>query len=452
MSTISIIDPVTRLEGHLKIELEISQNQVMNAKVKGMLYRGFESILRGQAPENAPLITQRICGVCPVSHGQASIQALENVSGWIPDINERHVRDLILGANFIQSHILHFYLLSLMDFTPGPNLSPWNPSWDVDLRPGLEGVMQNLPAAVEARRQAHEMGAIFCGKMPHAASYAAGGTTAKITSKKVEQFKNLLSSIIEFIETRYIPDVETLQAVYPDYYQIGVGPENLLAFGAFHQDDNTLLFQGGTMQNNEIQPLNSFALESISEHVTNSWYAGHESLSPRYSETIPEYPKEGAYSWVKAPRLFDQPFELGPLARMKINNLYSGGISTMDRHMARSREALVIAKQMDLWLENISGGTGHDTGYAQAAGFGLGLTEAPRGALGHWVTIGEDQTIANYQIITPTCWNASPKSDDSVNGPLEQALIGTYIEDKAQPIEAVRIIHSFDPCLACAIQ
>ncbi len=452
MSTLSIIDPVTRLEGHLKVELEINQNQVTDARVRGMLYRGFENILKGQPPENAPLITQRICGVCPVSHGQASILALENASGWTPGTNEMLVRDLILGANFIQSHILHFYLLSLMDFTPGPKMSPWNPSWDVDMRPGLEEISQNLAAAVEARRKAHEMGALFCGKMPHTASYVAGGTTAKITSKKIEKFKSLLSSVIEFIETHYIPDVEALQSVYPDYFEIGAGPENLLAFGVFHKEGSSPLFNGGIMMDNTSRPLYPVDLKSISEHVSSSWYTDHYPQPPKVGSTNPQYPKENAYSWVKAPRLFGKPFELGPLARMKINQLYDGGISTMDRHMARSQETLVIAEQMALWIEDISEGSGHDTGYVQSQGFGLGLTEAPRGALGHWVTIGEDRTITNYQVITPTCWNASPKNDAGVNGPLEQALIGTYIEDEAKPIEAVRIIHSFDPCLACAIQ
>ncbi|MCP4625873.1 MAG: nickel-dependent hydrogenase large subunit, partial [bacterium] len=213
----------------MKVEIEIDQGAVTDAKISGTLFRGFENILQGRVPDDAPLLTQRICGVCPTSHGQASVLALENVSGWTPDTNGRILRNLVLGANFIQSHILHFYVLSAVDFVAGPSTTPWTPAWDVDMRSGLDSVMDNLTDALEARRKAHEMGAIFSGKLPHAAAYIAGGLTSEITSDKINQFQTYLDDLTTFIETIYIPDVQAVGNVYSDYFDIGVGPENLIA-------------------------------------------------------------------------------------------------------------------------------------------------------------------------------------------------------------------------------
>lgn len=451
MATLKIVDPVSRIEGHMKLEVEIDQGVVTDAKASGTLFRGFENLLIGRVPEDAPLITQRICGVCPISHAQASVLALENISGWLPTTNGRILRNLVLGSNFIQSHILHFYLLSLVDFVPGPQTTPWIPAWDSDMRPGLEGAMAHLPNALEARRQAHEMGAIFGAKLPHAATYVPGGLTAEITSKKINRFQAYLESLIEFIDNIYIPDVQLVSTVYPDYADIGVGPQNLLAFGVFEESDQSRLFQGGYMEKGDTLPSTNFNSNDITEHVTSSWYVSGPDLPPASGETIPQHPKGNAYSWLKAPRLFDKPFETGPLARMTINGNYAGGISALDRHMARAQETLLIAHSMLRWLGEISGGSGYDQGYEQTTGPGQGLTEAPRGALGHWVDIGSDGRIERYQVITPTCWNTSPMDDLGVKGPLEQALIGTPILDEDQPIEALRVAHSYDPCLACAV-
>ena len=451
MVTMKIIDPVSRIEGHMKLEIAIDQGVVTDAKASGTLFRGFENLLIGRVPDDAPLITQRICGVCPISHAQASVLALENISGWLPNTNGRILRNLVLGSNFIQSHILHFYLLSLVDFVPGPQTTPWIPAWESDMRPGLEDAIAHLQNALEARRQAHEMGAIFGAKLPHAATYVPGGLTAEITSKKINRFQAYLESLIEFIENIYIPDVHLVSTIYPDYADIGVGPQNLLAYGVFEESDQTKLFKGGYLEKGDTVPSTNFNSNDITEHVANSWYVPGPDLPPASGETIPQHPKENAYSWLKAPRLFDKPFETGPLARMIINGNYAGGISTLDRHMARAQETLIIANSMLRWLGEISSGSGYDPSYEQTTGTGEGLTEAPRGALGHWVDIGSDGRIERYQVITPTCWNASPMDDLGVKGPLEQALIGTPILDEDQPIEALRVAHSYDPCLACAV-
>jgi hydrogenase large subunit len=458
LKTITVMDPVTRIEGHLKVEIEIDtsegQQQIVDARCSGTLFRGFETLLQGRSPLDAPLITQRICGVCPISHGQTAVLALENVSEWLPPANARLMRNLTLGANFVQSHILHFYLLAALDFVSGPESAPWSPAWQADMRDGLAAVSANLPAAIGARRKAHEMGAVFGGKMPNSSSYIPGGFTAVPTLADITRFRNYLNELKDFISNTYIPDVERVGEVYSDYYQIGSGSGNLLAFGVFEMDDaySDRLFAGGYIQNSGSNGPQSFDTGDISEHVKYSWYGDATSrLNPASGETTPQFPKQDAYSWLKAPRLLGAPFETGPLARMAVNGDYQGGVSVIDRHVARALETGKIAIAMQGWLDELTPDRrAYDDSFDQYSGFGVGLSEAPRGALGHWVEIN-DGRISHYQVLTPTCWNASPRDDDHVPGPIEQALIGTPVANPDQPVEALRVIHSYDPCLACAV-
>ncbi|MBE0583900.1 MAG: nickel-dependent hydrogenase large subunit [Desulfofustis sp.] len=452
------MDPVTRIEGHMKVEVAIDTvdglQQVVDARCTGTLFRGFESILNGRSPLDAPIITQRICGVCPISHGQAAVQALENVMEWRPPANARLLRNLTLGANFLQSHILHFYLLAALDYVAGPNAAPWAPAWQVDLRSGLDGVAAHLPAALQARRQAHEMGAIFGGRMPTSGSFIPGGFTATPTSQERDRFRLHLNSLVDFIENVYLPDVQLVGAVYSDYFEIGAGSRNLMAYGVFNMDDTTsnLLLSGGCIENGAAGSPRSFSTASIKESVRYSWYADDtSSLTPAQGVTQPQYPKGEAYSWLKSPRLNDKPFETGPLARMWVNGDYQDGISVMDRHLARALEAQKVAGAMLQWLDELTPNQrAYDDSFDQHSGYGVGLTEAPRGALGHWIEITGNR-ISHYQVVTPTCWNASPRDDSGVPGPMEQALIGTPVADPSQPVEALRVIHSYDPCLSCAV-
>ena len=458
MQTITVMDPVTRIEGHMKVEIAIDSNggqqQIVDARCTGTLFRGFETLLNGRSPLDGPIITQRICGVCPISHGQAAIQALENVSEWLPPTNARLLRNLTLGANFLQSHILHFYLLAALDYTAGPDAAPWAPGWQIDMRGGLDGVAANLPAAIQARRQAHEMGAVFGGRMPTSGSFIPGGFTTVPTPQGIDSFQQHLTALTEFINSIYLPDVQQVGEVYSDYFQIGGGSKNLMAYGVFEMDDanSTRLFSGGYTENGSSAPASAFSTSEITESVKYSWYADNSNnLNPANGETQPQYPKGDAYSWLKAPRLSGKPFEAGPLARMWINGDYQQGVSVMDRHVARALEAKKIAAAMSEWLDELTPNeTAYDDSFDQHSGFGIGLSEAPRGALGHWVEI-TDGKISNYQVITPTCWNASPRDDDNVPGPMEQALIGTPVENPDQPVEALRVIHSYDPCLSCAV-
>ena len=453
MSTIKIMDPVTRIEGHMKVEVTIDHDEIVDAHCTGTLFRGFETLLKGRKPIDATVITQRICGVCPISHGQASVLALENVSEWLPPKNGRLLRNLTLGANYLQSHILHFYLLAALDYVAGPAASPWLPAWTVDMRDGLDGVMGNLAPALEARRRSHEMGAVFGGKMPSSHTFVPGGFTATPTGKEIKLFQSQLDFLLNFIRNTYIPDVEAVGRVYSDYLKIGAGCENLMAYGAFEMDDanREKLFAPGYMEKGSSRTRNDFDSQDITESVKYSWYENEtDNLAPMDGATLPVYPKGEAYSWLKAPRLYGKPYETGPLARMKVNDDYHGGISVMDRHLARAFEALKVAEAMNEWLGDLDGGPAYDDSFEQYSGSGAGMSEAPRGALGHWIKITDGQ-IEQYQIITPTCWNASPRDDRKVPGPMEQALIGTPVENPDQPIEALRVIHSFDPCLSCAV-
>ncbi|HSN56817.1 MAG TPA: nickel-dependent hydrogenase large subunit [Candidatus Sulfomarinibacteraceae bacterium] len=459
MTTITVMDPVTRIEGHLKVEVTVdwvgSRLEIVDARATGTLFRGFETILVGREPTDAPAITERICGVCPVSHGMASVLALEAANGFVPPTNGRLLRNLVLGANFVQSHILHFYLLAAADFVHGPQKAPWIPAWDVDIRPDprLARMVDHLVLSLEARRRAHAMGAVFGGRIPSPHAFHAGGFTAAVTDQRIREFRNQLEYLTAFIERVYLPDVENLAAVYDDHFGVGRGHGNLIAFGAFPLADGGSqgLFGPGTVTNGA-QQAQALDLGEITEHVTHSWYdqSGH-GLPPASGATDPEFPKSGAYSWLKAPRYGALPHEAGPLARMWVTGDYREGISVMDRHVARAREALKVAKAMQAWLFELDpAATVHTFWNPPTSGSGVGLTEAPRGALGHWAAI-TGGSLSHYQVITPTCWNASPRDGADLPGPMEAALVGTPITDAERPIEALRVIHSFDPCLSCAV-
>jgi hydrogenase large subunit len=385
----------------------------------------------------------------------ASVNALDNLSGFkIPD-NGRILRNLTLGANFIQSHILHFYFLAVPDFVDGPAMAPWTPAWNVDMRLSAgDSIASHLTSAIEARRRAHEMGAIFSGRMPTSHTFVPGGFTAVPTQEDLNKFQNQLGWLIDFITNTYLPDVQKLRSFYSDYLSIGGGYGNLMAFGAFDLEGSgsRKLFRRGSVEAGRRGAPDNLDLSQITESVTHSWYDNRTNdLSPAAGRTTPLYPKTDAYSWLKAPRYKDKPFEAGPLARMWINGDYQGGVSVLDRHIARALEAQKLVLAMQGWLGELRlGSPVYNTQQAKTTGSGIGLTEAARGALGHWVNISSGK-ITNYQIITPTCWNASPRDDRNTPGPMEMALIGTPVLDPARPIEVLRVIHSFDPCLSCAV-
>jgi hydrogenase large subunit len=384
----------------------------------------------------------------------AAVLALDSAFGATPPAAARVLRNLVHGACFLESHLLHFYLLCLPDYIRGPEMAPWLPVWEpgrqvpAELETRLRG---HYLQAIGMRRKAHELGAIFGGKLPHTPSYIAGGFTAVPTPATKQQFAALLAQVREFIIGTYIPDTEALASCFDEYLHHGRGPGNLLAYGAYEltDDGSTRLFRAGrVIDGGAVQP---FDEAIIREEVASSWYEPDPALHPSAGRTRPLYPKAGAYSWLKAPRYQAEPYECGPLARMWVNGDYTTGISVMDRHLARAQEALLLADAMAGWLDELPvGSLVYDpVTIPDLSPVTTGLTEAPRGALGHWLRI-DNRHIAHYQVITPTCWNVSPRDQAGRRGPLEQALIGLPIENADQPIEALRVIHSIDPCLDCA--
>jgi hydrogenase large subunit len=450
-STISLA-PLTRIEGHLDLELVIEGGQIVEAFSAGTMFRGFETILRGRNPIDATHYTQRICGVCPTAHGMAATNTLESAFGISPLDNGRILRNLVLGADFLQSHILHFYHLALLDYvdtTGHPILekSPWQPRFAApDLLVGGEAavLLEHYIRALAVRRKAHQMGAIFGGKLPCSPVFVPSGCTEIVTREKIAGFATLLTDITEFVGTTYLSDVDLLSdpaGPFAEYAQIGRGCGNLLAYGVFDTGAGPCFPSG--IYSGESGQVTSFNPAKISEHVAHSYYDA--------ASGVPALGKDGAYSWIKAPRYDGAVYEVGPLARMKIAGLYTGGISVMDRLKARARESCDLALSMFHWLDDlVVGAPTHVWQESPPSGSGMGLTEAPRGALGHWIDIVNSK-INGYQIVTPTSWNASPKDDLGQRGAMEEALVGTPVADVDNPIEPLRVVHSFDPCLACAV-
>jgi hydrogenase large subunit len=499
-----VIDPVTRIEGHLKIEAIVENGEVKEARSTGNLFRGFELILRGRDPRDAQVITQRICGVCPQSHGIAAALCLDSAFGIadkIPD-NARLMRNLIQGAHIAQDHILHFYHLaaldfvditdvakyegkdadlnSIKDFIARGELGPFVPRYEGDYRLPPE-INQQAAAhyvqALEIRRVGHEMVSIFSGKIPHSVGVVPGGVTSTPTVDAILSFLWKLRRLQEFINNVYLPDVLAVAGAYLDYAEIGTGCRNLLSYGAFDLagDDpdytrRPRLFKQGTVSAD--LKLNGLDLSKIAEDVGHSWYQDATSgRHPTEGDTIPQYGKEGAYSWTKSPRYDGQVYEVGPLAHVAAT--YAAGdlvtrelvesslatlkappaalFSVLGRHLARALSAKLIADNLEKWLLALKPGEPTFVEYEiPDEGRGAGITDAARGALGHWIEI-KDKKIANYQCVVPTTWNVSPQDDKGNPGPIEQALIGTKVRDEQNPFELVRIVRSFDPCLACSI-
>jgi len=461
MATKIVIAPLTRVEGHLDVEVTVDtvngERQVVDARCSGAMFRGFERILVGRDPRDAVLLTQRICGVCPISHGMASSLALEGAFALTPAENGRLIRNLVLGSNYIQSHILHFYHLAAPDYinTDGIlDMSPWRPhlsSPDMVTGKVASALVGNYVKALEMRRKAHQMGAIFAGHMPSTVSFAVGGATKSVKDEDIAAFRDLLTELRSFISNVMLADGETLLGLFGDYAQIGKGCGNLLAFGAFDLNSagSSKLLSRGRYTNGALGTVDN---TQIREYVSHAWYTANSGNRPPASGiTEPDAAKAGAYSWIKAPRYGGVVHEVGPLARMWVNGDYRYGISVMDRIVARALETEKVANAMNDWLNQLVPGAASYTYKATpATGTGVGLTEAPRGALGHWLQISSSK-LSQYQIVSPTGWNASPMDDSGQHGAIEQALIGTPVRDQQNPIELLRVVHSFDPCLSCSV-
>ena len=355
------VDPVTRIEGHLKVDIEADTvggvQQITQVKTVGTLFRGFEKLMEGRDPRDAPIITSRICGVCPTSHAQVAAMALDQAAGVTVPTSGRLLRNLVHAACYLESHILHFYLLSLPDYIKGPGMPPWTPGFEMDRRVDqatADLFLGHYLEAINLRRKCHEMGALFGGKLPHPPAYIAGGFTAVPSAANLATFAADLDVILDFIETRYLPDAERLASLYSDYFLIGRGYGNLLSYGVFELDNagSSKLFPAGRVANGgAVQAIDAAA---ITEDATHAWYTNaSNNQHPSVGDTVPQYPKDGGYSWLKAPRYGGTPYECGPLARMWCKGEYTNGISVMDRIRARAYEARLLATEMKNWLAGV---------------------------------------------------------------------------------------------------
>ncbi len=496
-----VIHPITRIEGHLKVEVMVDNGEIKDANISGTMFRGIEVILKGRDPRDAVLLTQRICGVCPEPHAIASVTAVEDYAGLSDKIPENGIllRNLILGTRTIADHILHFYILSGLDYVDPARVieysgqdknlntlkyflgqgysTPFLPRDDIDYKFDKEttcAVVSHYLRALDIYKKTQQAATLFGGKWPHDAAIVAGGVSGKLTADKITEFIWRLEEIKDFIKNYYLPDVIAVAKTYSEYLEIGKGCLNLLAYDSYKTKSNgsynDMLFKGGLIS--DIDNYSEFDINNITEDVTHSWYKDSGPLYPGNGKTEPVSDKEKGYSWIKSPRYSGKVFEVGPVANIlstylgkkdpevkkivddalsEIGGNISNFYSVAGRHLARVLSADIIACQLLKWAMQLKAGEPAAVEYDPPAdGKGVGLCAAPRGALGHWLNV-EEGRISNYQIITPTAWNASPKDKNGQPGPYEQALIGLKIKESESPIEILRVIRSFDPCTACAV-
>ena len=568
-----IVDPVTRIEGHLRIEAETdTEGRITRASSAGTMVRGIELILRGRDPREAWALAQRICGVCTLVHGLASVRAVESALKIEVPSNAQLIRNLMIGAQYIHDHVMHFYHLHALDWvdvvsalkadpkatsTLAQSLSGYaksSPGYFSDVQKKLKGFVETgqlgifangywghpaykLPPEANLMAVAHYLDAlalqrdvvklhtVFGGKNPHP-MFLVGGVPCAISIDPnhpakdygahfngsnsgtalneigLQTVQNAINQMREFVDQVYVPDTLAIAGFYKDWFTQGEGIGNFLTFGDFPakgmSDPSSFMIPSGVILDRDlskIHPIDLNAEGEIQEFVSHAWYeysvGKGKGLHPYKGETKLDYtgPKppyqqldvDKDYSWMKSPRWKGKAVEVGPLARVLM--MYAAGheqtkelvgmtlkkldlpvqalYSTMGRTAARTLETKIVADAMQGWYDqlvaNIKAGDVKTFNEAKwdpstwpSHAEGVGIMEAPRGGLSHWIVI-ENQKIANYQAIVPSTWNAGPRDAQGNQGPYEAALTGHQLHDVKQPIEILRTIHSFDPCIACAV-
>jgi [NiFe] hydrogenase large subunit/hydrogenase large subunit len=546
-----VVDPITRIEGHLRIEAEISGGKIVDAWSGSTMFRGIEKILKGRDPRDAWYFTQRFCGVCTTVHSIASIRAVENALGIKVPPNAEIIRNIIMGIQNVQDHVIHFYHLHALDWVDITSALKADPAktaslaasvsdWPLNSPTYFKGVQDKLKAfvskgrlgpfangywghsamklpaeanlmatahyleALEWQKDVIRIHAILGSKNPHPQTFLVGGMAIPcdpdsqnaLNADKIATIAGLLKKAKDFVEKVYIPDLLAVASFYKDWAGIGGGVGNYLSYGEFPDPvTGKQFFPPGIILGKDLSKVYPVDQKKIAEYVDHSWfeYSGGQGkgahpwdgeTEPKYTGPKPPYKNldtDRKYSWVKAPRYEEKPMEVGPLAKLLV--AYASGhketkdavglvlkhlnvpatalFSTLGRTGARGIDCLITAQQLPIWLQQLqeSIGKGDLRIHAQekwdpsswpSEAAGYGWHEAPRGALGHWIKI-KDKQILNYQAVVPSTWNASPRDHKGQRGPYEEALIGTPIADPNRPVEILRTIHSFDPCLACAV-
>ena len=446
MGKIFTLDPVTRISGFLEIKAEAEENIIVKAEASGLLFRGFEKMLKGRAPLDAVYFTERICGICSTAHAMASSLALEDALKVSISLNDSYLRDIMHGFEFLQNHLRHFYLLTIPSYVKISSIKLVGDQEYSDFRLPEEinkKIEKHYVSSIEFSRLAHEALAVLGGKAPHNHGIFVGGVTVNIDAYKLEKVKSIVRSIKAFVTVVMKEDVEIIAKYYADYFEKGKSYPYFMSYGVFHRYEEPELtyVKAGVMKEGVLQPLDA---GKITEQIRYAWYKNDEA------SVEVDLSKTDAYSFVKAPRYLNLPMEVGPLARLIISGQYSGGNSSMDRNMARVLETEKILGIIEKLVERVELKGNNQRAYSMPqSAYGVGLIDTTRGALGHWVQI-ENQVIKHYNIITPTAWNLSPKGINGLPGVVERALIGSTINNIKEPVEIGRIVRSFDPCVSCA--
>ncbi len=560
MSERVVVDPITRIEGHLRIEAQMDGDEIAQAFSSGTMVRGIELILQGRDPRDAWAYAQRICGVCTLVHGIASVRAVENALNYSIPANAQIIRNLMIAAQYVHDHVMHFYHLHALDWvdvisaldadpkatselaqTVSPHWPKSSPGYFSDMRNKLKKFVEGgqlgifakgywghpaykLPAeanlmavahyleALEWQRDVVKLHTIFGGKNPHP-NFLVGGvpcsidvnSDSAINAKKLAQVQEVIDKMMVFVDQVYVPDTLAIAGFYKDWAGQGEGVGNFMCYGDLPEkgmsDPSSFMIPAGVILNRDlstIHPVDMNNADEIQEQVAHSWYnysgGKDQGLHPYDGETDLNYDGRGGpkppydqlnvddgYSWMKSPRWKGKAMEVGPLARVLM--LYASGheqtkelvgmtlskldvpidalFSTLGRTAARTLETKIMVDAMQNWynelIANIKVGNTRTFNEKQwdpsswpAEARGVGYMEAPRGALAHWVVI-KDGIIDNYQCVVPSTWNAGPRDNKGQAGPYEAALKGHTLYDPKQPIEILRTIHSFDPCIACAV-
>ncbi|MCC7138900.1 MAG: nickel-dependent hydrogenase large subunit [Planctomycetes bacterium] len=549
MATRVTIDPITRIEGHLRIDVEVDAGAVSKAWASCTMWRGIEKILLGRDPREAWLFAQRFCGVCTTVHAIASVRAVEDALALEIPPNAQYIRNLVLLAHGLHDHIVHFYHLSALDWVDVTTVPAADPAktaalaesvspWPHNGRVALAGVRDKVKALVESgqlgpfahgywghpamrlspevnllavshylqaidvQRKANQVVAMLGGKSPHIQNVAVGGvmnavnldSLATLNVDRLWAMKDLLEEVVPFVHQVYFVDACAIAAFYADWFGHGAGHRSYLAVPDLPVDGPATSFDlpGGTLFDGDLATVRRMKdwkdaplRKAVTEDVTHAWYRGKGALHPFDGETVPaltDWEEGGKYSWVKAPRYDGRPMEVGPLAQVLVG--YASGdpltkkwvdkalevvsglagrkvgpsdlMSTMGRHLARAVRCAMLAelalKHWQLLADNVLKGdatTFVPPTFPKGEVSGLGLHEAPRGTLSHWAVV-EAGRIKNYQAVVPTTWNASPRDEKGAVGPYEAALLANPVADAERPLEVLRTVHSFDPCMACA--